>query len=206
MENSNDLDYVTEKSFQAFEFGSVPIHLGSPSFNQSFQPAPNTAIDLADYLPAEYLKLSAPGDTPPAQLSPEGKAGMVRLADRLRHLGSAEGREDYERMLEWKKDEGWIESPLGKLVKLGRTELPSDCMLAGLVRGKEWGKSGWTPSSWYEPFLSFTPLHNWWLELILLVDVQDLNRCIQLRTIPSHPYHPYLSQFTRPIHLHRREP
>jgi hypothetical protein len=130
----------------------VPIHLGSPTFNQSFLPAINSAIDLADYLPPEYLALTRSGESAPQELSLAAKEGLRVLADRLLYLGSEDGRDDYERMLAWKNDDRWeTESPFGKVVALGRKELAGDCRLAGILRGESWAQSGWTPSSWSKP-------------------------------------------------------
>ncbi|KAK4701885.1 hypothetical protein P7C70_g4346, partial [Phenoliferia sp. Uapishka_3] len=139
---------VTEKTFQPLEFGSVPIHLGSPTYNQSFLPAPNTAIDLAEYLPAEYLELSTPSTQGPGGLSDAAKAGVRRLADRLRHLSSAEGQSDYERMLDWKKNDDWKKSPFGKVVEIGREPIEGDCRLAGILKGHKWAETNFTRSEW----------------------------------------------------------
>ena len=35
-ENSNTIDYVTEKYYQALEAGSIPIVLGAPNFEKEF--------------------------------------------------------------------------------------------------------------------------------------------------------------------------
>ncbi|KAL3789308.1 hypothetical protein ACHAW5_010210 [Stephanodiscus triporus] len=44
-ENSEEEDYVTEKFFQAFEAGTIPVHLGAPNVDD-FAPLPDTYLHL----------------------------------------------------------------------------------------------------------------------------------------------------------------
>ncbi|KAI5479634.1 alpha-1,3-fucosyltransferase 10, glycosyltransferase family 10 protein [Pseudohyphozyma bogoriensis] len=143
MENSNDIDYVTEKYFQAMERGTVPIHLGTPTFRSSFMASDNSAIDLADFMPLSTLKYSRTDSSPAQELTSEEKAGVAALAERLKFLVSPEGREEYESMLDWKKDGKWRDTPFGQVVRLGRMPLREECRLAGTHLGLEWAKSGW---------------------------------------------------------------
>ncbi|CEQ39727.1 SPOSA6832_01291 [Sporobolomyces salmonicolor] len=141
-ENSNDLDYTTEKYFQALERGSVPLVFGSPAFAARFLPAPNAAIDVAAYLPANYTARS----TPPPRALARGPRGLARLARRLEHLASDAGRDEYDAMLAWKADGRWRAdgaNPLGKIVRMATSEYAQDCKLAGVYRGEEWARSGW---------------------------------------------------------------
>ncbi|GAA5853414.1 hypothetical protein JCM3766R1_005881 [Sporobolomyces carnicolor] len=136
-ENSNDYDYVTEKYFQALERGSVPLVFGAPSYRDRFFPAPNAAIDLAEYLPANYTVPSRHDDEQPEDLSDEAKAGLARLAERLKFLASERGRAEYESMLEWKRTGEWRrndDNPLGKIVRLATSEFEQDCKLAKIFR------------------------------------------------------------------------
>jgi hypothetical protein len=165
MENSNEIDYVTESRFirlyilkpaselifpsppeyfQALEHGSVPLVLGAPNF-EDFIPTANAAMNIADYLPSSYSAPSSSNSTAPTELSAEAKEGLARLADRLRWLGSEEGRSEYEKSLAWKLDDAWTGSPLGKVVGLGRERWSTECRLAGLLRGEEWAKPSWIP-------------------------------------------------------------
>ncbi|GAA5996110.1 uncharacterized protein JCM10292_007398 [Rhodotorula paludigena] len=146
-ENSNDLDYATEKLWQSFERGTVPLVYGPPEAARRFFPAPNAAIDLADYLPPQYLELSTSYTSAPTNLTVEAKQGVARLAKRLQHLASPEGRDEYEAMLAWKKDGAWSkdpENPLNKVVRASRSQYTQDCRLAGVLRGQEWAKNTWT--------------------------------------------------------------
>ncbi|GAA6044865.1 alpha-1,3-fucosyltransferase 10, glycosyltransferase family 10 protein [Rhodotorula toruloides] len=147
-ENSNDLDYATEKYFQALERGSVPLVYGPPEAAARFFPSPTAAIDLADYLPSNYTSQSTIDSEEPKELSPEAKAGIKRLADRLEYLSSEEGREEYEDMLAWKKDTAWLEderNPLGKVVRQANSPYPQDCRLAGAYLGEAWARNSWVP-------------------------------------------------------------
>ncbi|GAA5948381.1 hypothetical protein JCM21900_002695, partial [Sporobolomyces salmonicolor] len=144
--NSNDLDYTTEKYFQALERGSVPLVFGSPAFAARFLPAPNAAIDVAAYLPANYTARSTTASEEPGALSPAARAGLARLARRLEHLASDAGRDEYDAMLAWKADGRWRAdgaNPLGKIVRMAASEYGQDCKLAGVYRGEEWARSGW---------------------------------------------------------------
>lgn len=130
-------DYVTEKYFQALERGSVPLVFGAPSYRDRFFPAPNAAIDLAEYLPANYTVPSRHDDEQPEDLSDEAKAGLARLAERLKFLASERGRAEYESMLEWKRTGEWRrndDNPLGKIVRLATSEFEQDCKLAKIFR------------------------------------------------------------------------
>ncbi|GAA6042754.1 hypothetical protein JCM8097_007459 [Rhodosporidiobolus ruineniae] len=147
-ENSNDLDYVTEKYFQSLERGTVPLVFGAPDYARRFFPSPNAGIDVGSYLPANYTEPSRPWSSPPEALDDEAKAGLARLAKRLEHLSSDAGNDEYEAMLEWKKDGRWKRdpaNPLGKIVRESTSRWAQDCRLAGVFRGQEWAKSGWTP-------------------------------------------------------------
>jgi hypothetical protein len=66
LENSTEVDYVTEKLFNAFQAGSVPVYLGAPNVDE-FAP-PGSYINAADFSsPADlaaYLKFL--GNTPDA--------------------------------------------------------------------------------------------------------------------------------------------
>jgi hypothetical protein len=44
MENSNAAWYVTEKVWQAFLAGCLPIYMGAPNFEMDFMPHPQAAI------------------------------------------------------------------------------------------------------------------------------------------------------------------
>ncbi|GAA5885317.1 hypothetical protein JCM6882_009568 [Rhodosporidiobolus microsporus] len=146
-ENSNDLDYVTEKYFQALERGTVPLVYGPPDYARRFFPSPNAGIDVAAYLPPSYLAPSNSSSSGPEELDEEAKAGVARLAKRLELLTSEEGADEYESMLEWKKDDKWRrdpDNPLGKIVRLSTSQWSQDCKLAGVYRGEEWAKNTWT--------------------------------------------------------------
>ncbi|GEM09598.1 alpha-1,3-fucosyltransferase 10, glycosyltransferase family 10 protein [Rhodotorula toruloides] len=147
-ENSNDLDYATEKYFQALERGSVPLVYGPPEAASRFFPSPTAAIDLADYLPSEYTSQSTTDSKEPKELSLEAKAGIKRLAERLEYLSSETGRAEYEEMLAWKKDTAWLEdaeNPLGKVVRQANSPYPQDCRLAGAFLGEAWARNTWVP-------------------------------------------------------------
>lgn len=75
-ENSNCVDYVTEKFFQALEAGSVPVYMGAPNV-ADFAPANHSYIDVS--------KFKGPRD----------------LAAFLLDLCANE--EKYQRYLEWKR-------------------------------------------------------------------------------------------------------
>lgn len=126
--------------------GSVPLYFGTPNFKERFLPTPNAAIDIADYVSDDLRQLSHSGRNAPTKLDAQSKAGVKRLADRLAHWASEEGREEYEDMLRWKEDEAWKESAFGRVVQLGREPLHADCRVAGWYRGEEWGRSSWRPS------------------------------------------------------------
>ncbi|MGB1249186.1 MAG: glycosyltransferase family 10 domain-containing protein [Candidatus Promineifilaceae bacterium] len=57
-ENSIERDYVTEKIFQPWRMGSVPIYLGAPNIDE-YAPGPHSFINVKDYTSvaelAEYL-------------------------------------------------------------------------------------------------------------------------------------------------------
>ncbi|BGP37875.1 hypothetical protein JCM10450v2_001811 [Rhodotorula kratochvilovae] len=147
-ENSNDLDYSTEKFFQALERGTVPLVFGPPLAASHFFPAPNAAIDVAAYLPPAYAAQSNSSSRAPEELDDDARAGLARLAERLTHLASEEGRDEYEGMLAWKRDGRWRDdpdNPLGKVVRQSHNEWDMDCRLAGVFRGEEWAKNPWVP-------------------------------------------------------------
>jgi len=140
---------VTEKYYQALERGSVPLVFGAPSYSSRFFPSPNAGIDIASYLPSNYTAPSRSDSKAPEELSEEAKAGLRRLAERLEFLSSEEGKEEYEEMLEWKKDGKWIEdpdNPLGKIMRLSTSQWDQDCRLAGVYRGEDWAKSNYLDS------------------------------------------------------------
>jgi alpha-1,3-fucosyltransferase 10 len=59
-ENNNNVDYVTEKYFQALMMGTVPVYMGAPNID-TFKPAPHSIIKVTDFESpkelAEYLTL-----------------------------------------------------------------------------------------------------------------------------------------------------
>lgn len=55
MENSNSLDYITEKPWQAFEAGCVPLYLGAPNAATDFFPANDSAIMVEAFPTLEAL-------------------------------------------------------------------------------------------------------------------------------------------------------
>ncbi len=68
MENSNAEWFVTEKIWQAFQAGCLPIYMGAPNFEKDFMPHPKAAIvyDPDTMTPkslAERLKVLAANDT-----------------------------------------------------------------------------------------------------------------------------------------------
>ncbi|GAA6004557.1 hypothetical protein JCM10207_000933 [Rhodosporidiobolus poonsookiae] len=143
-ENSNDIDYATEKYFQALERGSVPLVFGPPDYAARFFPSPTAGIDLAEYLPSNYTELSTSSSSPPDELTDEAKAGLARLAKRLEHLMSDEGKGEYEKMLAWKRS--WRDdpnNPLAKIVGLSTSKWSQDCRLAGVYRGQAWAQNTW---------------------------------------------------------------
>ncbi|GAA6051873.1 hypothetical protein JCM3770_005514 [Rhodotorula araucariae] len=147
-ENSNDLDYSTEKFFQALERGTVPLVFGPPHAASRFFPAPNAAIDVAAYLPAAYTAPSNSSSRPPEELDDAARAGLAQLAARLTHLASEAGRDEYEEMLAWKRDGRWrddSDNPLGKVVRQSQSEWDMDCRLAGVFRGEQWAQNPWVP-------------------------------------------------------------
>ena len=77
MENSNAKDYVSEKLWQAFQSGCLPIYLGAPNIVEDFLPTPNAAI-VYD----------------PATSTPE------KLAQRLKKLDSNEAL--YNEAMAWR--------------------------------------------------------------------------------------------------------
>lgn len=124
----------------------MPIVFGAPDYAKRFFPSPNAAINVADYLSPSLTALSNTDSEAPETLSAEDKAGLARLAERLRFLASAEGREEYDSMLAWKNDDKWkTGSPFGKIVELSTGPYDRDCKLAGVLRGLDWAKSTWTP-------------------------------------------------------------
>ncbi|SCV67046.1 BQ2448_5692 [Microbotryum intermedium] len=147
MENSNDLDYVTEKYYQCLERGSVPIVYGAPNFAERFSIAPNSFINVADYVTPDLMALSKTTSSPEEALSQENKDGIKRLVERIQYLSSPEGRTEYDAMLAWKKDESWKDtSPMGKIYKMSHRKIHNHCMIAGVARGYDWAKSTWTPA------------------------------------------------------------
>jgi hypothetical protein len=55
MENSNSVDYVTEKPWQAFEAGCVPLYLGAPNAAADFFPTNDSVIWVERYPEVEKL-------------------------------------------------------------------------------------------------------------------------------------------------------
>lgn len=126
------------------EKGSVPLHMGSPTFNASFLPTPNAAIDLAHYLSPAVMSPSVPFNYANTPFDDESKEGLQRLGVRLEHLASEQGRREYESMLAWKNDERWrTESPFGKVVGYAKRNQSEECRLAGVLRGIYDIESGW---------------------------------------------------------------
>ena len=75
-ENSIALDYVSDKLFDVWIAGSVPVYLGAPNVSE-FAPAAHSYIDVADF------------------------AGPQELANYLNHLDRHD--DEYEAYLEWKR-------------------------------------------------------------------------------------------------------
>ena len=75
-ENSVAPDYVSDKLFDVWIAGSVPVYLGAPNVAE-FAPAAHSYIDVADF------------------------AGPKELADYLKHLDRHD--DEYEAYLEWKR-------------------------------------------------------------------------------------------------------
>ncbi|KAK4053852.1 hypothetical protein OIV83_001508 [Microbotryomycetes sp. JL201] len=143
-ENSNDLDYVTEKFFQPLEQGVVPLTFGPPDVARRFFPAPNAAIDVGRFLSPRLRQLSTTESEEPESLSESDKQSLSSLADRLKFLSSVQGKEEYLDMLSWKANDDWkTASPLGKVVDLNKG-YDRDCKLAGFLRGLDWARSNWT--------------------------------------------------------------
>ncbi|KAM0792363.1 hypothetical protein ACM66B_005043 [Microbotryomycetes sp. NB124-2] len=143
-ENSNDLDYVTEKFFQPLEQGVVPLVFGAPDMVRRFYPSSNAAIDVGPYLSPRLRQLSTTDSEEPDSLSETDKSSLADLAQTLQHLSSPEGKQEYLDMLSWKLNDEWKESsPLGKVVKLNEG-YDRDCKLAGVLRGSKWATSNWT--------------------------------------------------------------
>ena len=65
-ENSFDMSYVTEKVYDAFAAGSVPVYYGAPNINR-FIPHPSSIINVKDFNSTgdlvEYLKQVAANET-----------------------------------------------------------------------------------------------------------------------------------------------
>ncbi|KAK4058795.1 hypothetical protein OIO90_000241 [Microbotryomycetes sp. JL221] len=142
-ENSNDLDYVTEKFFQPLEQGVVPLTFGAPDMERRFFPSPNAAIDVGQYVSAQLRNLSTTDSEPPNSLSNQDKLKLKILAKKLLHLSSQQGQQEYELMLNWKQSNEWkSSSPLGKIVKLNKG-FDRDCKLVGVLLGLDWSKSNW---------------------------------------------------------------
>jgi hypothetical protein len=57
-ENSNSVDYVSEKMFQALYMGVVPIYMGAPNVDE-FLPDPMAAIKVTDFSYAFVSQLCA---------------------------------------------------------------------------------------------------------------------------------------------------
>jgi len=53
-ENSNTVDYVTEKLFHAFLAGAIPVYMGAPNV-EDFLPAPDSIIKVSDFSSAQQL-------------------------------------------------------------------------------------------------------------------------------------------------------
>ena len=65
-ENANEYSYVTEKIYEGFETGALPIYIGAPDINK-FIPDPLSIINVADFnstsdLVAYLLKLTEDPD------------------------------------------------------------------------------------------------------------------------------------------------
>jgi hypothetical protein len=89
LENSVDTDYVTEKIFDAFRAGTVPIYLGAPNVSE-FVPE-NSYIDANAFRDAEdlasYLQhLIATPQAYEAYFAWRAKPLPDRLVKRLQHL------------------------------------------------------------------------------------------------------------------------
>ena len=76
-ENSIAVDYVTEKFFDPFLAGTVPVYLGAPNVDM-FAPGDNSFVNVADF------------------------SGPAELAKFLAHLDSDEAA--YRRYFQWRED------------------------------------------------------------------------------------------------------
>lgn len=76
-ENSEELDYVTEKYLQALNFGAVPVVIGAPNI-QDFAPSDNSIIHI------------------------ENEAALPQVAERMLYL--MQNDTAYDEMLAWKID------------------------------------------------------------------------------------------------------
>ena len=84
-ENTIAADYVTNKLFEVWSAGSVPVYLGAPNVAE-FAPSRRSYIDVTDF------------------------DGPVDLARYLNHLD--ENEDEYEEYLEWKRtgpDDAFLE-------------------------------------------------------------------------------------------------
>jgi hypothetical protein len=106
-ENSNAVDYVTEKFFDPLIAGSVPIYMGAPNV-ADFAPGPGSFIDVRDF------------------------AGPRQLAAHI--LEVAADRERYAGYLSWKR-EGLTNPSLLRM--LSWVETPALCRLAASARARD---------------------------------------------------------------------
>lgn len=95
MENANVKDYVSEKVYQTFSAGSIPIFKGAPNAKQDFIPCSKCVIWVDDY-PSE-----------------------VELVQYLRFVMS--NKTEYDSFFEWKKNPS--QATLSKIGKLNRLSL-----------------------------------------------------------------------------------
>lgn len=113
MENSNSVDYVSEKLWQAFIAGCVPIYMGAPNIVEDFLPLPNSVI----------LYDPAKGSTP------------EKLAEDLKRLSSDE--KAYEEMLSWrKKPLRELSQGFQRLIAETRLKPKTECQLCQVVAKK----------------------------------------------------------------------
>jgi hypothetical protein len=113
MENSNSLDYVSEKIWQAFLAGCVPIYQGAPNVVEDFLPSPNSAIVY----------------DPNNGWTPE------KLAEELKRLSAND--KAYEEMLAWRyKPLSELSLGFQRLVAETRDKPKTECQLCQVVAKK----------------------------------------------------------------------
>lgn len=113
MENSNSIDYVSEKIWQAFLAGCVPIYQGAPNIIEDFLPSPNSAIVY----------------DPKKGWTPE------KLAEELKRLSADD--KAYDEMLAWRsKPLSELSPGFQRLVAETRDKPKTECQLCQVVAKK----------------------------------------------------------------------